>query len=352
MQLRNLSIENLNIPFKVSFQHSSAVRTATEAVLVTAETEDSLQGIGEGCPRRYVTGETLDTAHNFFNNYRPGFLNIGALKDLKAWVENHQQEIDKNPAVFCAVELALLDVLAKQLGQSVETLLSVSELSGEFRYTGVIGARNPESFQTQLQQYLDLGFTEFKVKVFGDAEIDQSNIMAIKRCSRDDIRVRLDANNFWSDWVEATSYIKMLDYPFIGLEEPLGVHQYDDCRKIFEELGIRIILDESFTKQEDFEQIKADPEPWVINIRISKMGGILRSLAIAEESNKYDIPIIIGAQVGETSILTRAALTVANNYRNVLLAQEGAFGTYLLEYDVIDPPISFGKDGILKAKQI
>jgi len=41
------------------------------------------------------------------------------------------------------------------------------------------------------------------------------------------------------------------------------------------------------------------------------MGGILRSLAIAEQAKQIGIPIIIGAQVGETSILTRAALTLA-----------------------------------------
>jgi L-alanine-DL-glutamate epimerase-like enolase superfamily enzyme len=87
---------------------------------------------------------------------------------------------------------------------------------------------------------------------------------------------------------------------------------------------------------EQFKYLQADPQSWIINIRISKMGGILRSLAIAEEARAMGFPIIIGAQVGETSILTRAALTLANHYRDILLAQEGAFGTYLLERDIAD----------------
>ncbi|MFZ1761994.1 MAG: hypothetical protein WAT99_03795, partial [Nitrospira sp.] len=57
--------------------------------------------------------------------------------------------------------------------------------------------------------------------------------------------------------------------------------------------------------------------------------------------------IVVGAQVGETSILTRAALTVADRYRDILLAQEGAFGTHLLEYDLCDPPLMFGRGGRL-----
>jgi hypothetical protein len=79
------------------------------------------------------------------------------------------------------------------------------------------------------------------------------------------------------------------------------------------------------------------------------MGGLLRSLAVAQRAKEVGIPIIIGAQVGETSILTRVALTVANRYRDILLAQEGAFGTLLLERDLCEPPLMFGAAGRLDA---
>lgn len=77
------------------------------------------------------------------------------------------------------------------------------------------------------------------------------------------------------------------------------------------------------------------------------MGGLLRSLSIARKAKTLGIPIIIGAQVGETSILSRSALTIANSYRDILIAQEGAFGTNLLEYDITDQSLMFGKKGIL-----
>lgn len=63
----------------------------------------------------------------------------------------------------------------------------------------------------------------------------------------------------------------------------------------------------------------------------------------------YEIPLIIGAQVGESSILTRAALTIANAFRDNLLAQEGAFGTQLLQYDIVEPSLMFEKAGKLNA---
>ena len=81
------------------------------------------------------------------------------------------------------------------------------------------------------------------------------------------------------------------------------------------------------------------------------MGGILRSLAIAEKSKALGIPIIIGAHVGETSILTRAALTVVNAYRDIVIAQEGAFGTHLLEWDITENPLMFAAGGKLDIDQ-
>jgi len=61
------------------------------------------------------------------------------------------------------------------------------------------------------------------------------------------------------------------------------------------------------------------------------------------------VALIIGCQAGETSLLTRAALTVAQTYLdNGLLAQEGALGTHLLSADIIPNPLMFGPGGRLE----
>ena len=56
----------------------------------------------------------------------------------------------------------------------------------------------------------------------------------------------------------------------------------------------------------------------------------------------------MGAHVGETSILTRAALTVAAHAGDALLAQEGAFGTTLLRRDLVSPVLMFGRKAELE----
>jgi len=349
VKIKTLSIQKLEIPFRQAFKHSSATRSQTESVIVMAESDRGSKGYGEGCPRSYVTGETLATAFEFFDSHQPAFLNISNVDQLQTWVSEHQQALDKNPAAWCAVELALLDCIGKENHQPVETLLSLPELSGEFAYTAVLGVNSLAAFKKQLEKYAGLGFNDFKVKVAGNLQEDQERMQLLKELGNEKIKIRLDANNLWENAEDAIAYIGKLDYPFFAIEEPLQSEDYTGCRKIFAALKFRIILDESFTRIAQFENINASPENWIVNLRISKMGGLLRSLAIAEQAQRLGIPIIIGAQVGETSILTRAALTVANACRENLVGQEGAFGTHLLANDITDPPIMFGLKGLLSA---
>jgi hypothetical protein len=79
------------------------------------------------------------------------------------------------------------------------------------------------------------------------------------------------------------------------------------------------------------------------------MGGLLRSLSVVDAARGSGCGIIVGAQVGETSLLTRVALPVARACGGALIAQEGAFGTRLLAHDVCDPPLMFGHGGVLDA---
>ncbi len=342
-----LTIKQLEIPFKQAFAHATATRSCTESVVVTAEFSNGIRGVGEGCPRKYVTGESIQTALDFFNSNREEWEEFNRLEDLKAWMSLNRESIDNNPACWCAVELAFLDGWGQDKRQSIESFLDLQALTGDFHYSAVLGTENLASFEKQAQQFSALGFCDFKVKVNGKIEEDRHKIQFLTSLPINNIRIRLDANNLWKSAVEAVKYLSALEYPLFAIEEPLQVGDYDGCRQINQERGCPMILDESFLRIEQLDDLQKDPQSWIINIRISKMGGMLRSLEIARQAQAMGIQIIIGAQVGETSILTRAALTVANQNRDNLLAQEGAFGTYLLEHDITDTPLMFGKGGTL-----
>lgn len=349
MKINNLTLRELNIPFRQSFSHASATRSKTESAIVIAESKNGYTGYGEGCPRSYVTGETLETVFQFFHTHQKQLLPIGDLDHLRSWISGHRGEIDRNPAAWCAVELALLDVLGKESGQSIEKLLSLPEINGKFQYTAVLGVNSLRGFEKQFQQYMEMGFKDFKVKISGNLKEDQEKVDLFNTRNVGKTRIRLDANNFWKTPNEAIDHLKQLQYSFFAIEEPVQIGHYEDCQKIYQTFNTPIILDESFISCDQFPGIAQSPQAWMINLRVSKMGGIMRSLAIAEQANNAGIPIIVGAQVGETSLLTRAALTVASTYSENVIAQEGAFGTHLLERDITSQPIMFGKGGKLTA---
>ncbi len=348
MVIDSINCYRLHIPFRTAFSHSSATRVKIESLWVEITSDSGLTGYGESCPRDYVTGETLSEAIAWTGKFIDVLMqSVHCLDDLLGFEFTYRNEIDRNPAAWCALELALLDLIAKQEKQTVEALTGCPELSGSFRYSAVLGDAEPDKFAAQALKYMKLGFRDFKVKLSGDLERDAKKLTALREVATDKISIRLDANNLWSDPVEAIQAVELLQMEGASLEEPLTPNQYQAMAEVANALGAKIILDESFLREEQFAELAGNPGNWMINLRVSKMGGILRSLQIVKRARHLGIPVIIGAQVGETSLLTRAALTVAEAARDVLRAQEGAFGTYLLCEDICDPMLMFGKEGLL-----
>ena len=346
MTLR-LELSRIDIPFTTSFKHHSAERAATESVWVEARC-DTIVGVGEACPRSYVTGEDLVSVQVFFNRYREELTaEIQSFERLRAWSDAHREAIDANPAAWCALELAMIEMFARLEGVPVERLVSLTPLEGQFCYSAVIGDVGVDIFGQIARRYAAMGFSDFKVKLSGELTRDRAVLAALLDLQIDKLRVRVDANNLWHDAEEAVRHLVGLEHPFAGLEEPVAPGQFETMRMVSDRVGCRIILDESLLRSSQLPGLARDPQRWIINIRVSKMGGLLRALEVAGAASDAGIPIVVGAQVGETSVLTRAALVVAHAARRDLFAQEGAFATQLLEHDVADPPLMFGRGGIL-----
>ncbi len=346
-------LNQISIPFRIKFCHASAERTETSSLWVEAVSEKGLIGHGESCPRAYVTGETIASAQRFFSQHQHAICeDITSYSTLRAWVLKHRDILDFNPAAWCAIELAILDLFSKQENKTIELFLGLPALSGSFQYSAILGDADISAFEHTAEQYLNQGFTDFKLKLSGNITHDKAKIAIFRQWKNRHLRVRVDANNLWKDPDEAIKFLQALDYPFFAIEEPLQPNTYSELAQIADTLNCKIILDESFLRLDQLALLKPTPGRWLINLRISKMGGILRSLAIIESARKLGIGIIVGAQVGETSLLTRVGLTAAQAARDMLIAQEGAFGTYLLENDICEPPLMFGKAGLLVVENI
>jgi L-alanine-DL-glutamate epimerase-like enolase superfamily enzyme len=346
--MRELRVRELRIPFTATFRHASAERAETSSLWVEAVSEAGVTGYGESCPRPYVTGETLDSALAFVAGHRESLLReVDGLAALGRWMDAHAASIDANPAAWCAIEVALLDLVARADGVPVDTRLGLPPAAGPFRFSAVVGDGPIQAVAATAERYRRLGFTDFKIKLSGDAVSDRMKLDTLRRWQADGLRVRADANNLWPGGEEAIAALRALGYPLFAVEEPVAANAYGDLARIGDAAGCRIVLDESLLRAGQVEQLPGPAARWIANVRVSKMGGVLRALEVVRRAREAGLGVIVGAQVGETSLLTRAALTVATAAGPALVAQEGAFGTYLLAHDVCDPPLMFGQAGVL-----
>jgi len=330
--------------FRFRFKHASADRVLAENVIVEVRDKHGIQGYGEGCPRAYVTGESTPGAIDFLAQHAEHIVRgAPTLRAFDDWIKSNGRQIDSHPAAFCALEIALIDLFARRAGQPAELLLGLPPLSGTVNYSGIIGDGSPRKTALYSMVYRALGLGDFKVKLGRDPAIDRRRFAALPARAR----IRVDANNLFHDPSECMRHIRAIKSAVWAVEEPLAVGDFENMREVASELGCRIILDESLTRIEQLESIESDPATWILNLRVSKCGGIIRTKALVRAAEALGVGVIIGAHVGETSLLTRAALCAGQALAKPPLAREGAFGDVLLASDLTEPSIKFGRRGAL-----
>jgi L-alanine-DL-glutamate epimerase-like enolase superfamily enzyme/pimeloyl-ACP methyl ester carboxylesterase len=351
-QTIRIEVRPLQLTLKTTIRHAAATRNEGESIWVKAKRNGNT-GYGEGCPRAYVAGDDLGSSVKWIKkNFSTGRVDFEALDDLKQWVENNSTVIDKYPSAWCAIEMALLDLFSREKGCNVETLLGMDSYKLYGRYTAVLGDDKKWKYTVLADKYLIRGLSDFKIKLNGNFERDREKIDILEdlciQHETKDIRIRFDANNLWEDKCdEAIAYIMALGGRIFALEEPVGARNAVDISRISTATGLPIILDESLCTLDDLSLYRNAPGKFIANIKISRVGGLIRALQLIEEVRKLGWPVIIGCHVGETSLLTRAAFVAASAAGESLIAHEGAFGDYLVEREPVEPMLKFGRDGLL-----
>jgi len=352
----HIKSQGLFLPLKTTVRHASATRRFGESLWVEAN-RGEVAGFGEGCPRPYVTGERVKTSLAWLEQQLPIIeKECQTMSHLKNWAVLNAASIDENPSSWCAVECALLDLFARENNKSVGQYIGREESRRRYVYSAVLGDDKEWKFKVLLDQYMVRGFSNFKIKLNGNAEQDNLKLKNIYELGTlhgiSDIRVRLDANNLWKDNPEAAfDHLESLEYPFVAIEEPVHPCDVETMSEISLALGVPVILDESLCTLDDLSRFDQLPGQFIANVKVSRVGGVLRALKMIDAIKEKGWPIIISANVGETSVLTRAAHILAGAAGDHLIAQEGGFGNYLLRYEPVAPSLKYGRHGIMDLDQ-
>ncbi len=354
MKIVSGSIIRLRIPFVETFRHHLAARSFSDSIVVKLKTDSGLVGYGEGVPRSYVTGETQAAC---LQHIQSKLLPTVMQKEFPAFAATHlvaevgrliSDESDADAVVWhaarCAVELALLDVCLKVGSNSLREALPPAD--HDVFYTAVIGSGSLASVTAMAKRCKAAGFRSVKMKITSMDALE--SVAAVRNILGPDVSFRLDANGAFDAEGAAALLDGLAPYDIQCVEQPIPRGDVAALATLQASSPVPIMADESLVTEADaLELIRAQGVDY-FNLRISKCGGIGRTLAIAKLAREAGIRVVLGCQVGETSILSAAGCHVASHLAEVR-AVEGAYGTHLLVEDVADPPIMFSDGGLAPA---
>lgn len=157
--------------------------------------------------------------------------------------------------------------------------------------------------------------------------------------------MRVDANGAWTPEATPERAAGLAAYGVCVVEQPFYApagHLVDVARRC----ELPLMADESLVDDGDAEALLAEPTRVWWNVRISKNGGLVRSLRMARRAADTGATIVLGCMVGESSILSAAQrrwLQWGPQPRFV----EGNYGRFLLADDLTRRSLRFGWGGRL-----
>lgn len=350
---RRLTLYRYRLPLRRRFGHASAVRDTNQGILVRLELSDGSVGLGEGVPRPYVTGESINSAIEAVQKiYVPRLASDDPLANGpaagSAWGVWHN-------AAWCACELAWLDAqsrsaglpLAEHLGRALGRPVSRAITP---RVAGVIGAEDSRNVSRSLLVMQLIGLRDFKLKV--GLPTDRQNLALCSRrlgrgLARGKVTLRVDANGVWSleEALRACRWMK--DHHVAALEQPLRKGDEADLPELRRQGGLPIMLDESLIDLVGARALAEAGAADYWNLRIAKNGGLLQSLRLADLAREHGVGLMLGALVGESGILSAAARVFLQLVPEVRFV-ENSYGSFLLAEDLVRERTRFGYGGRLR----
>jgi muconate cycloisomerase len=346
----HIDVLSAELPFRFSFGHALAERNSSTNVFVRVALADGSVGYGEGVPREYVTGETVEGATSaLVERLAPALLGV-AVEDADAVpavlaeaAESAEAELDQ--AARCALELAFLDACGKHFRCSVQRWLAVSPAE-EVRYDAVIPFSSPRKLVALALVIRAFGIRQVKIKVGDDLDRDLHALSLLRRVLGDDVDLRVDANCAWTPTEAVEAIERMRVHRVAAIEQPVAGEDVDGLRRVAEAVAEPVIADESLRTVDEARRLAETGACDAFNIRVSKCGGVLDSLRIAEIAREAGLFCVVGAQVGESGILSAAGRHVAAAIGPRYL--EGSGGSLLLKQDLTAERVLPGRRGRAK----
>ena len=295
-----------------------------DSTIVGVETACGLVGYGEVCP----LGPFYLPA--FAAGARTGLAELGPHlighdpTELEKLNRLMDARLKGHPYVKSALDMACWDILGQSAGMPVCQLLG-GRYGEDYVLYRAISQQSPEEMASRVAGYRAEGYRRFQLKVGGDPDTDIARIHAVAEQLQPGDKLIADANTGWTRH-EAMRVVRGVRDVDVYIEQPCA--SYEECLSIRRHTHHPFVLDESIDGLTPLLRGQQDLAMDVVNIKISKFGGLTRARQARDLCVALGIAMTIEDSWGG-DIVTAAISHLAHSTPPELLFTSTDFNSYV-----------------------
>ncbi len=326
MKITAMNIYQVDLPLhEGSYKWSGGKSVEVfDSTVLEVQTDEGITGYGEVCPLgpfylpAYAAG-----ARAGIQELGPHLLGqdptcLGPLNDLM------DRALKGHAYVKSAIDMACWDILGKVTGLPVCELLG-GRYGDDFVLYRAISQQPPDEMAASVKQYRDEGYRRFQLKVGGNPDEDIKRIHAAREILEPTDKLIADANTGWTIH-EAARVVRGVRDVDVYIEQPCA--SYEECLSIRRRTDHPFILDEVIDGVDVLVRGSADLAMDVVNIKISKFGGLTRAVLARDLCSQLGIAMTIEDSWGG-DIVTAAIAHLAHSTAPEMLFTSTDFNSYV-----------------------
>jgi len=338
MRVDQVELRVVRLPYRTPFKTSFAEETEKHALITTIRA-DGVEGYGEGVmdPLPHYREETLPGAlHLLRAALAPDLLAHGC--DEPASLSARWQRWRGNPMAKSALELAVWDCHARQLGVPLRSLLGGERT--EIPVGASLGMTSIEQTVDNVARHVEQGYKRVKLKIEPGWDID---MLAAVRAKFPDIELTVDANSAYTlDMIDVLRQIDGFGLHYI--EQPLHWDDLTEHARLATMLGTPLCLDESLTSPARVVAALDLDACRVVNVKVGRVGGLQSVREIHDLCVDRKVPMWCGGML-ETGVGRAHNIHIAT-MPGFVYPGDTASASRTYARDIVEQPLE-ATDGIM-----
>ena len=275
MKIARILAYRVELPLRETTYKWSGGKSVTvfDSTVVRVETDSGLVGHGEVCP----LGPFYLPA--YAEGVRAGIRELGPHllgadpRELGKLNRTMDATLKGHPYVKSGIDIACWDVLGQFCNLPVCELLG-GRYGDDFHLYRAISQESPDEMAHRVAGYRAEGYRRFQLKVGGDPDVDIERIRAVASKLQPGDRLIADANTGWTQH-EAMRVVRGVREVDVYIEQPCLT--YEECLSVRRHTDHPFVLDENIDGLDVLLRAKADLAMDVVNLKISKLGGLTKT---------------------------------------------------------------------------